>query len=141
MSSSLKPGGQPADRAQPARAGTRYWNHIPRPANVVVRAGARCDHDLAAAVAVRQCQRRSFRIRVARRSPPIAGHQDRIEVKALLGQPTKYLRPVTSETETGRVIVTGTVLSRGARTALSQAQLTDARGRLLAHATSTCLIS
>ena len=50
----------------------------------------------------------------------------------------KYLRPVT--VDTGRVIVTGTVLSRGSRTALAEARLTDARGRLLAHATSTCMI-
>jgi acyl-coenzyme A thioesterase PaaI-like protein len=34
----------------------------------------------------------------------------------------------------------GTVISRGRRTALAQAQLTDEQGRLLAHATSTCLI-
>jgi uncharacterized protein (TIGR00369 family) len=51
---------------------------------------------------------------------------------------TKYLRPIT--TETGVVTATGTVLSRGSRTALAQAHLTDGRGRLLAHATSTCLI-
>ncbi len=51
---------------------------------------------------------------------------------------TKYLRPVT--VDTGRVIVTGTVLSRGSRTALAEARLTDARDRLLAHATSTCMI-
>ncbi|MFI7585976.1 PaaI family thioesterase [Spongisporangium articulatum] len=51
---------------------------------------------------------------------------------------TKYLRPVTAAS--GRVTATGTVLSRGSRTALAQAQLTDDAGRLLAHATSTCLI-
>jgi uncharacterized protein (TIGR00369 family) len=51
---------------------------------------------------------------------------------------TKYLRPVT--TDTGEITATGTVISRGARTALAEARLTDARGRLLAHATSTCLI-
>jgi uncharacterized protein (TIGR00369 family) len=51
---------------------------------------------------------------------------------------TKYLRPIT--TATGEVTATGSVLSRGSRTALAQARLTDARGRLLAHATSTCLI-
>jgi len=50
----------------------------------------------------------------------------------------KYLRPVT--TRTGRVTVAGTVLSRGSRTALAQAQLTDSGGRLLAHATSSCLL-
>jgi len=51
---------------------------------------------------------------------------------------SKYLRPVTAET--GRVIVTGTVLSRGARTALAEARLTDGRDRLLAYATSTCML-
>jgi uncharacterized protein (TIGR00369 family) len=51
---------------------------------------------------------------------------------------TKYLRPVT--TRTGRITAEGTVLSRGARTALAEARLTDERGKLLAHATSTCLL-
>jgi uncharacterized protein (TIGR00369 family) len=51
---------------------------------------------------------------------------------------TKYLRSVTADT--GKVIATGTLLSRGSRTALAEAKLTDARDRLLAHATSTCLI-
>lgn len=51
---------------------------------------------------------------------------------------TKYLRPVT--VDTGEITATGTVVSRGSRTALAEARLTDTRGRLLAHATSTCLI-
>lgn len=51
---------------------------------------------------------------------------------------TKYLRPVTAHT--GRIIATGTVLSRGSRTALAEARITDSRDRLLAHATSSCLI-
>lgn len=50
----------------------------------------------------------------------------------------KYLRPVTAAT--GRITVTGTVLSRGSRTALAEARLTDARDRLLAHATSSCML-
>ena len=50
----------------------------------------------------------------------------------------KYLRPVTEAT--GRVIVTGTVMSRGSRTALAEARLTDGRDRLMAHATSSCMI-
>ncbi|TXS36672.1 PaaI family thioesterase [Streptomyces sp. OR43] len=50
----------------------------------------------------------------------------------------KFLRPVT--VETGRVRAVGTVLSGGRRTALAQAQLLDATDRLLAHATSSCLI-
>jgi uncharacterized protein (TIGR00369 family) len=50
----------------------------------------------------------------------------------------KFLRPVT--VETGQVTCVGTVLSRGRRTALAEAQLTDDNGRLLAHATSSCMI-
>lgn len=50
----------------------------------------------------------------------------------------KFLRPVT--VDSGLLTCEGTVISRGRRTALAQAQLTDAAGRLVAHATSTCLI-
>jgi uncharacterized protein (TIGR00369 family) len=50
----------------------------------------------------------------------------------------KYLRPVTATT--GRILATGTVLSRGSRTALAEAKLTDKRDRLMAHATSSCMI-
>jgi len=49
-----------------------------------------------------------------------------------------FLRPVTAAT--GRVTAEGSVLSRGARTALAEARLLDRQGRLLAHATSTCLL-
>jgi len=51
---------------------------------------------------------------------------------------TKFLRPVT--VASGQVRCVGTVLQRGRRTALAQAQLLDARGTLMAHATSSCLI-
>ncbi|MFF8884101.1 PaaI family thioesterase [Streptomyces flaveolus] len=50
----------------------------------------------------------------------------------------KFLRPVT--VDTGRVRAVGTVISSGRRTALAQAQLVDAADRLLAHATSSCLL-
>jgi uncharacterized protein (TIGR00369 family) len=50
----------------------------------------------------------------------------------------KFLRPVT--TDSGRLRCEGSVIQRGRRTALAQAQLYDARGRLVAHATSTCMI-
>ena len=50
----------------------------------------------------------------------------------------KFLRPVT--VESGLLTCEGTVLQRGRRTALAQAQLTDESGRLVAHATSTCMI-
>jgi uncharacterized protein (TIGR00369 family) len=51
---------------------------------------------------------------------------------------TKFLRPVT--VHSGRLRCEGTVLSRGRRTALAEARLTDGEGRLAAHATSTCLL-
>jgi uncharacterized protein (TIGR00369 family) len=51
---------------------------------------------------------------------------------------TKFLRPVTIAS--GLLTCTGSVISQGRRTALAQAALTDEQGRLLAHATSSCLI-
>ncbi|NUT33456.1 MAG: PaaI family thioesterase [Hamadaea sp.] len=51
---------------------------------------------------------------------------------------TKFLRPVT--VESGLLTCEGTVVSQGRRTALAQAQLTDEAGRLVAHATSSCLL-
>lgn len=50
----------------------------------------------------------------------------------------KFLRPAT--VESGRLTAVGTVIQRGRRTALAQAQLLDARGKLVAHATSSCMI-
>ncbi len=51
---------------------------------------------------------------------------------------TRFLRPVTERT--GRVRASGTVVARGNRTATAEARLTDEQDRLLAHATSTCLL-
>jgi uncharacterized protein (TIGR00369 family) len=51
---------------------------------------------------------------------------------------TKFLRPVTIQS--GELRCVGSVLSRGRRTALAQAQLFDERGALVAHATSSCLL-
>jgi uncharacterized protein (TIGR00369 family) len=50
----------------------------------------------------------------------------------------KYLRPVT--VDSGVLRCEGTVISRGRRTALAEARLTDGSGRLVAHATSSCLL-
>lgn len=50
----------------------------------------------------------------------------------------KFLRPIT--VDTGRVRAVGRVVSSGRRTALAEAQLLDAGDRLLAHATSSCLL-
>ncbi|MGW7201776.1 PaaI family thioesterase [Streptomyces chryseus] len=50
----------------------------------------------------------------------------------------KFVRPIT--VDTGKVRAVGTVLSSGRRTALAQAELYDQADRLLAHATSNCLL-
>jgi uncharacterized protein (TIGR00369 family) len=51
---------------------------------------------------------------------------------------TRFLRQVT--VDSGRLRCEGALLSAGRRTALAEARLTDGDGRLLAHATSTCLL-
>ncbi|MGW2563621.1 PaaI family thioesterase [Streptomyces sp. NPDC001514] len=50
----------------------------------------------------------------------------------------KFLRPIT--VDTGKVSAVGTVLNQGRRTALAQAELFDSQDRLLAHATSSCML-
>jgi len=50
----------------------------------------------------------------------------------------KFLRPVT--VDSGRLACRGSVLQKGRRTALTEARLTDTAGRLVAHATSSCMI-
>jgi uncharacterized protein (TIGR00369 family) len=56
-----------------------------------------------------------------------------------LGLEAKYVRPITRET--GAVICSAKVLYRGRRQATAEANLTASKsGKLLAHATSTCMI-
>jgi uncharacterized protein (TIGR00369 family) len=50
----------------------------------------------------------------------------------------KFLRRIT--VDTGRVRAVGTVLNGGRQTALAEARLIDDQDRLLAHATSSCLL-
>ena len=50
----------------------------------------------------------------------------------------KFLRGL--DVGVGPVRCEGRVLHSGRRTALAEARLTDAAGRLYAHATSTCLV-
>ena len=50
----------------------------------------------------------------------------------------KFLRPITADT--GKVRAVGSVLNSGRRTALAEAQLLDSADRLLAHATSSCML-
>ncbi|GAA2363286.1 PaaI family thioesterase [Dactylosporangium salmoneum] len=51
---------------------------------------------------------------------------------------SKFLRPASIAS--GVLTCVGTIISKGRRTALAQAQITDARGGLVAHATSTCML-
>ncbi|GAQ60029.1 thioesterase superfamily protein [Streptomyces scabiei] len=50
----------------------------------------------------------------------------------------KFLRRITADTGTVRAV--GTVLNGGRRTALAEATLIDGEDRLLAHATSSCML-
>ncbi|HET6764268.1 MAG TPA: PaaI family thioesterase [Longimicrobiaceae bacterium] len=63
---------------------------------------------------------------------PAGARYTTLELKA------NFLRPITERT--GPVRCEGTLLHAGRTTALAEARLTDAAGKLLAHATSTCLI-
>lgn len=47
-------------------------------------------------------------------------------------------RPITAET--GRIVAEGTVLHRGRTLATAEGRVTDERGKLMAHGTSTCLV-
>lgn len=49
-----------------------------------------------------------------------------------------YLRPL--RLERGEVTCEGVVIHRGTRTAMAEGRVTDAEGRLYAHATTTCLL-
>ena len=60
-----------------------------------------------------------------------------------LGQTTlefkiSLLRPITPET--GAIKAEGIVLNRGRRVGTAEGRITDSKGRLLAHGTTTCLI-
>jgi len=47
-------------------------------------------------------------------------------------------RPITAKT--GRIATEGRIIHRGSRVATAEGRLTDEAGRLLAHATATCLL-
>ena len=49
-----------------------------------------------------------------------------------------FLRPITPET--GPIKAEGTVINRGRRVGVAEGRVTDGKGRLLAHGTTTCLI-
>ena len=60
------------------------------------------------------------------------------EMYTSLDLAVKFLRPVT--VDSGLLRCEGSVVQRGRRTALAEAKLYDGRGKLLAHATSSCMI-
>ena len=49
-----------------------------------------------------------------------------------------FVRPITPET--GQIKAEGTVISRGRRVGTAEGRVTDSKGRLLVHGTTTCLI-
>lgn len=49
-----------------------------------------------------------------------------------------YVRPIT--VQTGRVVADGRILHRGRQLATAAGEVRDLQGKLLAHATTTCLI-
>ena len=49
-----------------------------------------------------------------------------------------FVRPITPET--GPIKAEGTVISRGRRVGTAEGRVTDSKGRLLVHSTTTCLI-
>jgi uncharacterized protein (TIGR00369 family) len=51
---------------------------------------------------------------------------------------TKFLRPASIAS--GVLTCEGTIISKGRRTALAQARITDSHGGLVAHATSSCML-
>jgi uncharacterized protein (TIGR00369 family) len=60
------------------------------------------------------------------------------EMYTSLDLTVKFLRPVT--VASGLLRCEGRVIQRGRRTALAEAQLFDEAGKLVAHATSSCMI-
>jgi uncharacterized protein (TIGR00369 family) len=71
-------------------------------------------------------------LRWGSRSTPCAKGYTTLEFKV------SFMRPITLET--GTIRTEGRILSFGRRAATAEARITDAQGRLLAHATTTCLV-
>ncbi len=49
-----------------------------------------------------------------------------------------FVRPITPET--GPIKAEGTAINRGRRVGTAEGRVTDSKGRLLVHGTTTCLI-
>ena len=64
---------------------------------------------------------------------------DKSEAQTTLEFKISLLRPITPET--GPIKAEGVILNRGRRIGTAEGRVTDGKGRLLAHGTTTCLIS
>jgi uncharacterized protein (TIGR00369 family) len=63
---------------------------------------------------------------------------EKSETQTTLEFKISLLRPITAET--GPIRAEGVVLNRGRRIGTAEGRVTDGKGRLLAHGTTTCLI-
>jgi uncharacterized protein (TIGR00369 family) len=63
---------------------------------------------------------------------------EKSETQTTLEFKVSLVRPITPET--GNVWAEGVVLNRGRRVGTAEGRVTDGKGRLLAHGTTTCLI-
>ncbi len=63
---------------------------------------------------------------------------DKSEAQTTLEFKISLVRPITPET--GPIRAEGVVLNRGRRIGTAEGRVTDGKGRLLAHGTTTCLI-
>jgi uncharacterized protein (TIGR00369 family) len=63
---------------------------------------------------------------------------EKAESKTTLEFKISLVRPITPGT--GPIKAEGTVLNRGRRIGIAEGRVTDSKGRLLAHGTTTCLI-
>jgi uncharacterized protein (TIGR00369 family) len=63
---------------------------------------------------------------------------EKSEAQTTLEFKISLIRPITPET--GQIKAEGLVLNRGRRIGTAEGRVTDGKGRLLAHGTTTCLI-
>jgi uncharacterized protein (TIGR00369 family) len=63
---------------------------------------------------------------------------EKSEAQTTLEFKISLIRPITPET--GNIWAEGVVLNRGRRIGTAEGRVTDGKGRLLAHGTTTCLI-
>lgn len=63
---------------------------------------------------------------------------EKLEAQTTLEFKISLVRPITPDT--GEIRAEGVVVNRGRRIGIAEGRVTDGKGRLLAHGTTTCLI-